>query len=243
MRREVGVDVNFIWDIVLQAAQDDLPSQKIFFKPAESCSPYYEQSFKLINKRHVDKATVEINPLYRFTAIFCYLLHLDVKDLIFAEQRQFINYLFDLMTHILAEVDLCHGMTRREFYIRRIRKEILAGVHGDVAREGLEQLKRDKQIAVADELLRVLEVGSSLSSFCHIMKQIFKGCIIYQSREHPQRIYVYLGRERDESLQKQWRMIRETFLPMDMEVREFWMAHFGIIGVDVTMHPDAIAIF
>ena len=63
MRRKVGVDVNFIWDIVLQAAQDDLPSEKIFFKPAENFSPYYEQSFKHINQRHISEPTVEIGEL------------------------------------------------------------------------------------------------------------------------------------------------------------------------------------
>ena len=62
--------MNFIWDIVLQAAQDNLESENLFFKPAESFSPYYEQSFKNINQRHVDAKDVEINPLFRFSNIF-----------------------------------------------------------------------------------------------------------------------------------------------------------------------------
>lgn len=235
--------MNFIWDIVLQAAQDDFESEKLFFKPAEKCSPYYEHAFNCINQRHVDKAEVEINPLMRFTAIFEYLLHPDVRNLIFADQKQFIAYYFDLMTHILAEIDLCHGMTKREFHIRRIRHEVLDGIYGEIAREGMEQLKRDKQVEVADELLRVIEVGSGVNSFCHIMKQIFEGCIIYQSRKHPQRLYVYIGREREDKLEKQWRMVKELFLPLDIEVRDFWAAHFGIIGVEETMRTDAIAIF
>lgn len=235
--------MNFIWDIVLQAAQDDLESQKLFFKPAESFSPYYEHSFKNINQRHVDDTDIEINPLYRFSPIFEYILHPDVKDLLFANQKNFIMFYFDVMTHILAEIDLCHGMTRREFYIRQIRREMLSGVFGEIVREGMTQLKKDKQLAVADEMLCVMEIGSSINSFCHIMKQIFAGCIIYQSRKHPQKLYVYIGKERDEQLQKQWRMIRETFLPLDIEVKEFWANHFGIMEVEETMKIDAIAIF
>lgn len=240
---ESWCDVNFIWDIVLQAAQDDFESEKLFFKPAKSFSPYYEHSFSCINQRHVEKPEIEINPLMRFSQIFEYVLHPDVMDLIFARQKQFIQFYFDLMTHILAEVDLCHGMTKREFYIRRIRQEVLAGLYGDTAREGMEQLKRDKQVDVADELLRVIEVGSGVHSFCHIMKQIFEGCIIYQSRAHPQKLYVYIGKERDESLLKVWKMMKEVFLPLDIEVREFWSEHFGILGIEATMHTDAIAIF
>ena len=235
--------MNFIWDIVLQAAQDDLESGDLFFKPAESFSPYYEQSFKNINQRHVKNKDVEINPLYRFSSMFEYILHPDVRDLIFINQQNFINYYFDLNIHILAEIDLCHGMTKREFYIRKIRKEMLTGIFGESAREGMMQLNKANQLAVADELLCVMETGSSVHSFCHIMKQIFKGCIIYQSIAHPQKLYVYIGKERDEQLQKQWRMIRETFLPIDIEVRDFWANHFGIMDIDETMRIDAIAIF
>ena len=235
--------MNFIWDIKLQAARDGFESGDLFFKPAEKFSPYIEQSFKNINQLHVDKAEVEINPLMRFSAMFEYLLHPDVINLIFVENKQFILYLFDVMVHMLTDVDLCHGMTKREFYIRRIRQELLSGYHGETAAEGMKELSREKQVAVADELLKVMETGSSIDSFCHIMKQIFKGCIIYQERANPQIIYAYIGREKDEHLQKQWRLIRETFLPIDIEVKDFWSEHFGILGIDVTMIADEIAIF
>ena len=235
--------MNFIWDIVLQAAKDDLASQQLFFEPAEHFSPYIEQSFPCINQPHVDDVEIEINPLMRFSSIFEYILHPDVTLLVFPEQRQFIAYYFDMVTHILAEIDLCHGMTKREFYIRRVRLELLNGVFGDVAREGMEQLKRESQLAIADELLKVMEVGSSIESFCHIAKQIFEGCLIYQSRAHPQRLFIYLGKKRDDRLQKQWRLLRETFVPLDVEIREFWSEHFGILEVDETMRLDQIAIF
>ena len=235
--------MNFIWDIVLQAAQDNFESQKLFFKPAEKFSPYYEHSFSCINQKHIDNPKIEINPLYRFSTVFEYLLHPDVKDLIFVSQQEFISFYFDMAAHILAEIDLCHGITRREIYIRQIRRELLDGVFGEVAKSGMLELKRDKQIAVADELLKIMETGADLQSFCNITKQIFEGCIIYQNRFHPQKIYVYVGRERDEQLDKQWQMLRETFLPLDIEVKIFWAEHFGIIGVESTMLSDKIAIF
>ena len=89
----------------------------------------------------------------------------------------------------------------------------------------------------------VIETGSSVNSFCHIMKQIFDGCIIYQSRAHPQKLFVFIAKERDEQLQKQWRLIRETFLPIDIDVKIFWKNHFGILDFYETMKLDAIAIF
>ena len=227
----------------MRAAQDDFESQKLFFRPAKIFSPYYEQSFRDINQKHIENPNIEINPLLRFTAIFEYLLHPDVKDLIFEREKEFISFFFDILTHILSEIDLCHGMTKREFYIRQIRRELLDGVYGEVARVGMLELKREKQIAVADELLRVMETGSSVDSFCKIMRQIFEGCLIYQNRHHTKKFYVYIGKERNEKLQKQWQMLRETFLPIDVEVRIFWAEHFGILGVKETMLADKLAIF
>lgn len=227
----------------MQAAKDNFPSEKIFWKPADKFSPYYEHSFDCINQRTVDNREIEINPLYRFSTIFEYLLHPDVKNLIFRNQQEFISFLFDYLTHVLSEVDLCHGITRREIYIRKIRRELLDGVFGETARIGMNELSREKQISVADELLKVFEAGSSVQSFCNITKQIFENCLIYQNRYHTQRIYVYVGKERDENLQKQWDMLRETFLPIDIEVRIFWSEHFGIMGVNETMLSDKIAIF
>ena len=235
--------MNLAWDIVLQAAKDGWTSDRLFFQPAEDPSPYLEQSFKSINEKNVDTNLIDVNPLYRFSSIFEYLLHRDVMDLVFAEQKEFILFYFDLIMHILTEIDLCHGMTTREFCIRKLRSEMLEGNFGEVAREGMEQLSRENQLNVADELVQVFLAGSSLHAFCSIMKQIFPGCLIYQDRKHTQRIYAYIGRERDESLQKVWQMIRETFLPLDLSVKEFWGEHFGILDVDATMKIDAIAIF
>ena len=42
-----------------------------------------------------------------------------------------IPYYFDFVLHIWVEIDLCHGMTWREFYIRKIRCEVLDGKFGE----------------------------------------------------------------------------------------------------------------
>jgi len=235
--------VNFIWDITLQAQRDGLPFDELFFQPEKNPGPCYEQSFTCLNETHVRDPRVEINPLYRFSDIFQYLLHPDVFGYLEKENQQFILYAFDAIVHMLTEIDLCHGLMRREFYVRKIRREFQAGVYGAGAQEAYETLDKEQQLAVADEMLSVMEAGSSLTSFCHIMRQIFPGCFIYQLRKHPQEIYVYLDRKRSVTLTKQWIFIRDTFFPFGMEVNVFWDVHFGIMGVDATMQADAIAIF
>ena len=235
--------MNFVWDIKLRAERENITFEDLYFQPARQYSPYYEPAFDNINQRQVEKPRVEINPLMRFSPIFEYWLHPDIVNLVFREQRELILMMFDELMHVLTELDLVHGMTRREFYIRRIRQEMLNGEYGEQVQEGLQELQKPEQLAIAEEMLRVMEMGTSVDSFCHIMKQVFAGCIIYQGREHREQIYAYIGCERDEGLQKVWELIRNTFLPIDMEVRIFWKEHFGIMGVEPTMINDAIAIF
>ncbi len=235
--------MNFIWDISLQAERDGFSLDKLFFRPSDDPSPYYEQSLEYINQKHIDDPIVEINPLMRFSEIFQYLLHPDVFFFLEKESQQFILYAFDAIVHVLVEVDLCHGMTRREFYVRHIRREIQSGIYGKKAADGYRVMTKEEQLAVADELLNIMQTGSGVHSFCRIMRQIFPGCFIYQVRKHPQILYVYLGRKRDVSMEKKWNLVKDTFLPIDIESRVFWDVHFGILGLDVTMKADAIAIF
>lgn len=235
--------MNFIWDIALQAQRDGFPLEDLFFQPSADPSPCYEQSFTYLNQKHIRDPRIEINPLMRFSEIFQYLLHPDVFYYLEEESQQFILYAFDAIVHILTEIDLCHGITKREFYVRRVRKEFQAGVYGKKAAEDYATLDKEQQLAMADTMLNVMKMGSSIHSFCAIMKQIFPGCVIYQVKKHPQILYVYIGRERDVSLEKQWNLLKDTFLPLDIEVRVFWELHFGILGVDATMRADAIAIF
>ena len=235
--------MNWIWDITLQAERDGFPREDLFFIPAENASPYYEQSFKELNKKNIDNPVIEINPLRRFNFIFEYILHPDILNLIFAEQRQFIYYFFDAVVHFLIEIDLAHGMTKQEFYIRQIRREMLGGVFGKVVADGMNTLDREKQLAAADEFFVVMQTGSNIQSFCRAMRQTFPGCFIYQKKNQPRTLYVYIEDEENETLQKRWLFVRDMFLPLDIDIKVFWKYHFGIMGVDSTMQANMIALF
>ena len=118
-----------------------------------------------------------------------------------------------------------------------------AGVYGDKAAEIFVGLTGEEQLAVADELYHVMETGSGLDSFCRILSQIFTSAVVYQVKKHPQVIYIYLGREKDVTLNARWELLKDLFLPMGFEIRVFWEKHFGIMGVDSTMRLGNIAIF
>lgn len=235
--------MNCIWDIKLQAARDGFGEADLFFMPAESASPFYEHSFTSVNQRHVENPVIEINPLWRFAYIFEYFLHPDVMHGIAGNNLEFTYYAFDACIHFLLDIDLCHGMTKKEFYIRRVKRDLTEGVYGEEAAEAMGCLSLEAQLAVAEELLEMAKAGFSLHSFCKVLRQVFPSSIAYQSKAHPFEIFVYIPRDEDMQQAKIWKFICDTFLTMDMEARVFWNVHFGILGVDATMEMDRIALF
>ena len=67
--------MNYIWEILLRARAGGVPDQELFFFQAKECSPWYVQSFPCLNEDTVTWPVVEINSLYRFSAVFQELLH------------------------------------------------------------------------------------------------------------------------------------------------------------------------
>lgn len=236
--------MNFIWDIVLRAEENGLRKEELFFWQAQQCSPYCEHSFPAINQRGVEHPVIEINALYRFSHIFQELLHPAIlQGPEYVRLIAFILHFYDALIHYLSEIDLRHGLNRREFYVREIRKELLDGAFGAVAAAGAQAMRRELQIRIADELLTQMQTGSSLRNFRRALLIVFPGCLLYQSNFDTVQLLLYIGREEDAEKEKQLAFLLEGFLPLGFHIRTFWQHHFGILGVDATMLQDQIAIF
>lgn len=236
--------MNYIWDIVLRAKQNGLTKEELFFWQAEQCSPYYEQSFPALNAKTVDRRVIEINALYRFSHIFQELLHPDIlQGPQYVRLIDFILHLYDVIIHFLSEIDLRHGLNRREFYVHRIRRELLSGVFGKVAAEGVTVMERGLQLRIANEVLTQMQTGSNLHSFRRALMTIFPGSLLYQSNFDSSQLLLYVGQEESSDKEKQMTFLLEGFLPFGFHIKIFWQHHFGIMGVDQAMLSGEIAIF
>lgn len=236
--------MNYIWDIVLRAKESGLAKEELFFWQAEQSSPYYEQSFPAINQQTVDRRMIEINVLHRFSHIFQELLHPDILQApAYVRLLGFILYLYDVIVHFLSEIDLRHGLNRREFYVRKIRRELLGGAFGKVAAIGALAMEQSLQLRIANEILTQMQTGSNLRGFRRALLTVFPGSLLYQSNFDSSQLLLYLGREESSDKEKQLAFLLEGFLPFGFHIRVFWQQHFGILGVDATMAPGEIAIF
>lgn len=230
--------MNLIWDILLRARRGGKNDSDLFFRQAEWCSPWYEQSFVCLNQSEVEEDIVEINALYRFADIFQAFLHEDITDF-----PEFQSHLFDAAIHLLAEIDLHHGLSKREFYIRKLTLEILEGAFGPSAAEHFGAVPADRQDRMAALVLSQLQTGASLVIFRKAVLVQFPDAMIYQVRADPKQILLYVGVAESKRLGLSAAFLQEMFLPVSYRLRIFWAHHFGVIGVDATMHMDGIEIY
>lgn len=236
--------MNFVWDMVLRAEAQGAFRERLFFRQAGAYSPYYEQSFPCLNQKDAESTEIELNALYRFSHIFQELLHPDVLlALEEAGAKEFVDFLFDFVMHALCEADLMHGLTKREYFVRGLRREILNGVYGRAAAEAFGEMDKPLQLCLAGELLTQMQAGTALLAFRRAVRAAFCGSILYQSNFDCKALYLYIGEKETSAGARRLQFILDMFLPLGFFTRVFWEHHFGIIGVDAVMKLDEIAIF
>ena len=229
--------MNYSWEIVLRAKDKNLIKQDLFFKAASNASPYYEQAFSMINQTEIIDCTIELNPLYRFDYIFNQMLHCELKDL-----GSFRDYLFDLTTHFLCDVDLYQGLTCKDIYLQKLKTDILHHQYGDVVENIFKLFTKNKQQDMIIFTLIQLEVGSSLHHFRRVVHTIYPECLLYQMKEEPNLLIVYLPKQEKNEGERLNLMIY-MFLPIGYKIRIFWENHFGVLNIDPSMQLENIELF
>lgn len=230
--------MNFIWDIVLNAKGRGTDESGLFFRPAKDRSPWYEQSFPILNEHGAEGPDIEYNPLYRFDAMFHNLLRDD-----FTESPVFQAYLFDAVSHFLVQVDLRHGLTRRAFYVRRLMREMEGGGFGPSVAAHLQAVGPDRRERLASLALTQFQTGSSLLLLRKAVALLFPDALLYQERHEPKQLLLFIADKKDERLDHHTQLVEELFLPISHRLRVFWEHHFGVIGVDATMRAGEIEIY
>ena len=227
--------MNYIWDIVIKAKQNGIKADKLFFKQGKDVSPWYEQSFSSINQNEVDDSKIEINSLYRFNDLFGKYLHEG-----FLENIEFKEKFFDLVIHFLSEIDLAKGISKESIYLLQLEEEIDNGVFWEKIRDNFKVFNKNEKDKILPIVLLQLKLGSSLYNFRQALKNIYPDVLLYQIKEKPHRILIYLGIKKTDKQVRKIKFINDMFLPIEYNVRMFWENHFGVGGVEVTLNLDEI---
>lgn len=229
--------MNYVWDLLMRAREQEMDVDKFRFVPAVNYSPYMELSLADLNTSRLQQV-VEINPYYRFYSIFRDLFPADAEECL--ELRE---SLFDIMMHFLAEMDLYQGMNRREYHIRFVQRDIAESIFGPKVKSSFEQLNRADQDAIAEGLLRLYETGEAVHLLKETMRRIFHRSIIYANCEEKDELLIYIGQEETPLSRIKVDLILDLFLPARFTTELYWTSHFGILEADPTMKIDAIALY
>ena len=223
--------MNYIWEILLKADEENIPRDNIKFVQAQICSPYMEIAFNELNSTLLpENNVIEVNEYYRFYEIFK-----DLFNINFTESTELREVLLDILLHYLGELDLKQGLNKTEIYKKFLYKDILNNVFGKKLARNIKDFTKEERDSLLNSFIILYKTGTSLQLFKKVIKGIFKKSIVYSNKEKPKNIYIYLSEVKQKELESKINVILETFLPINMKPLIFWDKHFGIIGLENTM--------
>lgn len=228
--------MNYIWNALLRADENELDRNKIKFVPAEICSPYMEISLEDINLTSLpENNVIEVNQCYRFYEIFKDLFNINLE-----EGKELREVFLDIVLHYLGKLDLKSGLCKNEFYKKFLMKDILNGLFGEGLKNNIKIFTKNEIEDFLEGLITLYSTGNSIYLFNKILRKIFKNSIVYINKDKPKEIYIYLGEKFNFNLKTKIEMLIDTFLPINMTPLIFWDKHFGILEYKETMKIDQI---
>lgn len=231
--------MNYIWDTLILARRKNIDISNIIFKLAKSYSPYLELAMPYINfELEEDNAELEINPFYRFHAIFTRMFQPDDEEL--EELRQ---ELLNCMLHFIYNIDIYSGMNRHEFMRMFIRRDIEQGYFGEELQQEWKLFSRSEQETIATQMIDMYQTGSGVESVRKAILGVFHDGYIYFNKTLKNELLIFAGIREKEIYKKKMDFLLQMFLPLDFTYRIYWARHFGIIGREEVMKADSIVLY
>jgi len=230
--------MNLTWEVILKAKQQNIDPHTLKFHPDFSGSPYRETVFDDMNLSELAETQVGINPLYRFSHIFGTLL--DINESRYTQLREM---LFDVFLHYQSQLDLRQGLTKSEYYIRAILRDLLGEVYGEKAAEVVALFSNEEAKSMLYGLLTMFRCGSSMELFRQVMRAIYPRGIVYRNGDVYREILIYLPQQKNRIEELRIEFLINGFLDINYTVYTFWGHHFGVIDLEETLEFDEMILF
>lgn len=230
--------MNYAWEAALAADEAGIEREELRFVPVRNGSPYMEVASKTINTSELNRKEVEINPLYRYANVFSGLFDVNLEG--FKETRMLF---IDVCLHCYVQVDLRQGLSKQEYALRFLLKDMLDGVCASQAANVVQQFDKGKLRRILRFIRKLYHCGSSLCLFKEVMRCMYPDSLVYASNDAVRQILIYVGIKETKTERERLEFLQDTFLPINYQVFLFWDRHFGIMDVDETMVLDEMVLF
>ncbi|MHC1748115.1 MAG: hypothetical protein AB9856_06980 [Cellulosilyticaceae bacterium] len=231
--------MNYIWNVLLKAKEENVNPKNIIFKAVDSYSPYMELANEDLNISEIEGSGImPVNPYYRFYPIFKDILNINVEES--QETREVIT---DIVMHLLGQIDLRQGMNKQEYYKKFIEQDLLAGVLGIQVTKVYKSLDTIQKEVLLNGFLALYQTGASLALFKNILKSFFPNSILYVNQDNQKELLVYLGEKRTLARQEKIDLLTQSFLNINTTICLYWEYHFGILGVEETIQIEEMVLY
>lgn len=230
--------MNFAWEAALSADRSGIEREEIRYIPTQAGSPYAEVIFENLNESTLAQPIVEVNPLYRFSAVFSEIFDRNLCD--YQKSREVF---FDIYMHYVVQLDLRQRLSRKEYQLKYILKDFLSNVCQMDSKTVLLQMKRGEVPLLLRLVWKLYRCGSSMPLFREIMRAMFPSSFVYENKGKMNQLLIYIGEKETDQARMRMELLQALFLPVNEQVFLFWEHHFGIIGIDETMMLDEMVLF
>lgn len=230
--------MNYIWEVILKAREQKIKDEEINFIHAKEYCAYLELAFDILNEEYIEKnKSIEINPYLRFNNIFNEFNQIK-DDKNHFDKEKFFNEII----HILAKEDLKKGINKKELYKKFILDDINNSCFGSEIKETFNKLNIKEREYILNGLLTLYRTGDSLTLLCKLIRKLFSKSIIYRSNDNPKLLLIYIGIKQTPYVASKINLVLDLFMCVEYEVVVYWDKHFGILGINETMHIDELII-
>lgn len=230
--------MNYAWEAALAADRAGIEREELQFVPVRNGSPYMEVTSETINMAKISRKEVEVNPLYRYADVFSGVFDVNLEGLE-ATREMFI----DACLHYYVQIDLRQGLSKQEYALRFLIKDLLADVCGSKGADAIRGFEKGNLRRLLILIVKLYRCGSSICLFREVMRCMYPETLVYASNDAVRQMLIYLGVKETKVEQNRVEFLQDMFLPINYDVFLFWEHHFGIMDVDETMVLDEMVLF
>ncbi|WP_086347947.1 hypothetical protein [Candidatus Enterococcus clewellii] len=229
--------MNYLWELVVKANQNQLTEAEINYCYPKRFSPYLEVNFEHLNGHDIDQE-VEINPYYRFSKIFNQMFLPDDHD-----NQEVKRILFDLFFHYIARLDANQGMNKKEYQISFVQEDIRKGLFGHLVQKNYAHFSFLEQKHIAQNLLRLYQTNQGILIFKETIQYVYPKAIQFVHLNEKNELTIFLQIRKTALEEKKIAVLKELFLPFKFSLAIYYEHMIGILAVDAFMKIDELVLF
>lgn len=210
---------NELCKVLLQSGLTEEAIDSCEYKLRTFGSPYKEIEEEKISPGQ----TVYVNPYCHYYKVLQPLL--ETEDFLDTSEGQF---LFHQLVKSILDIDRYAGLDKHAIKKELLRKKLLEGCYGEHISSFLKELTISQQNGTIDHLLMMYQKREEVYSFIYEIQLIFPNSVIFREYEEKNKLYVYLGTEKQKSAVKKYKAVEDMFLPTDITVHLTWNQPFAL---------------